>query len=218
MGQGSPRADFRQGCLIMRWIFPTYYICISLVVLFLLLTCIAFPLAFIIVVPLSVFLLAIPSLVKSNKFKDAALKEAEDRVLQLTGEGQQLRISLSKATAVLNENMSVLSLCVPVMDGVVYERYVGNRLRLEGYTEIQFTRKTGDFGGDIIALDPNGIKTCVQCKRYQDNVGIESVQEAISGRIYYQCEKAMVVSNKAFTPAAKELAEKAGVELRGVFL
>ena len=202
----------------MKWIVPTYYASISLVALFLLLACIAFPLAFILVIPMSVFFYAVPSLLLGSKFKDAVLQESERKAQDLIEEKQALRESLVKTTAILNENMQILSVCVPGMDGTVYEHYVGNRLRVEGFTDVQYTQRTGDFGGDVIAFDPDGVKTCVQCKRHQENVGVESVQEAIAGRIYYQCERAMVVSNKAFTPAAKELAEKAGVELRGVFL
>lgn len=201
----------------MRWVTPLYYVLLSLVDMFLLLACVAFPLAFLIVIPVSVFLFATPSLLKSKKSQNIELCDADRRINKLLYERQTYEAKLGNMNAILSENLRVLSACVPSMSGEVYEHYVGNRLSIDGYTEIQYTRRTGDFGGDIVCRDPDGIKTCVQCKRYQDNVGIEGVQAAISGRIYYQCDRAMVISNKNFTPAAKELAEKAGVELRGAF-
>lgn len=201
----------------MKWVSPLYYVVVSLVVIFLLLACIAFPYAFILVVPISVFLFAIPSLFKSGKYRNLDLENAKQRIQETETEKEQYKERLVKTTAILNETMSVLSVCVPTMEGTTYEHYVGSRLSIEGFTEIQYTRRTGDFGGDIVCLDPNGIKTCVQCKRYQENVGVDGVQEAISERIYYQCERAIVISNMSYTPAARELAEKAGVELRGVY-
>ena len=201
----------------MKWVSPLYYVTISLIVIFLLLACIAFPYAFILVVPMSGFLFAVPSLYKSGKYRNLDLEKAKRNIQELEVEKQEYKERLIKVNAVLNETMGVLSFCVPAMEGTTYEHYVGNRLSIEGFTNIQYTRRTGDFGGDIICLDPNGVKTCVQCKRYQENVGVDGVQEAISGRIYYQCERAIVISNMSYTPAAKELAEKAGVELRGVF-
>lgn len=57
------------------------------------------------------------------------------------------------------------------------------------------------------------LKTAVQAKRYQNIVGIKAVQEVASGKSYYDCDDAIVVTNSHFSKAAKELAEKCGVGL-----
>ena len=44
-------------------------------------------------------------------------------------------------------------------------------------------------------------------------VGIKAVQEVASGKSYYDCDDAIVVTNSHFSKAAKELAEKCGVGL-----
>lgn len=99
------------------------------------------------------------------------------------------------------------------MDGTVFEQYVGYRMLEDGYRDIQFTATTGDFGADIIAYDSDNRKVCVQCKRYSTPVGVEAVQQITSARMYYECARAIVITNSTFTIAAKEVATKTGIEL-----
>lgn len=209
---------------MMKWIDTLYYICISLITTFLLLMCIALPLALIAVIPICGFLYCVPRLKSSRKLYDnALLREQEkftakrnrlERKLQVAVEDNAItRNELNKTNAILSENRKLLSLLVPTMDGMVYEHYVGNRLLIEGYTEIDYTPVTGDFGADILACNSYGEKVCIQCKRYAEPVGIDAVQEVAAARQYYDCRKAIVITNSTFTPAAKELADKTGVEL-----
>ena len=44
-------------------------------------------------------------------------------------------------------------------------------------------------------------------------MGNKAVQEALSGKVYYGCKAAAVLTNSYFTPQAKETAHKTGVEL-----
>jgi len=96
--------------------------------------------------------------------------------------------------------------------GEEYERYVAVVLAQAGFTDIQMTPATGDYGADIIAVI-DGIKMCIQCKMYSNPVGISAVQEIIGAKAHYKCMAAAVVTNSTFTEAAKQLAEENGVQL-----
>ncbi len=99
------------------------------------------------------------------------------------------------------------------MTGLEYEQYVAGRLRKEKYRHVEVTRGSGDFGADILAVDPWGNSISIQCKYYQGKVGVHAVQEIVAARQYYATERAMVITNSTFTPAAVRLAEQTGVEL-----
>jgi len=53
----------------------------------------------------------------------------------------------------------------------------------------------------------------VQCKFYSHPVGVSAVQQVVGGMAYYDCDRAMVITNNTFTRQAKELAERNDVEL-----
>lgn len=98
--------------------------------------------------------------------------------------------------------------------GEDYEWYVAERLDRMGYTNVRVTQLSGDYGADIIAYDPHGLKTCVQCKMYNSKpVGIDAVQEIYGAMAYYDCVKAMVITTSTYTNAARELGDKTGVLL-----
>lgn len=96
--------------------------------------------------------------------------------------------------------------------GIEYEAQVANYLRKKGYRGVEVTKATGDYGVDITAYK-NGKKYAVQCKRYSQPVGISAVQEVVAGKVHYNCEKAMVVTNNVFTAAAQKLAAENDVIL-----
>ena len=62
-------------------------------------------------------------------------------------------------------------------------------------------------------LNKDGKKIVVQAKRYSKDVGIKAVQEVIGAKSYYNADEAWVVSNRYFTKAAKDLAQKGNVLL-----
>ncbi len=98
-------------------------------------------------------------------------------------------------------------------NGYEYERYVATRLELDGWTHVTITSKSGDFGADIIATNPNGTKCAIQCKMVQGAVGYRAVQEVISGREYYHCSHAIVITTSTFTHQAIDGAKRTGVQL-----
>lgn len=100
----------------------------------------------------------------------------------------------------------------PVQDGYEYEVYVAEVLKRQGFRDIQFTAKTGDYGVDILASHGRH-RYAIQCKYYTGAVGGFAVQEAVAGMAYYGCERALVVTNSYLTQGAHNLAEANGVDV-----
>ena len=99
-------------------------------------------------------------------------------------------------------------------NGHEYERFVAWYLGKNGYKSIEITKKTGDFGADIICLDSTGKKRiAVQCKMYAKPVGYKAVEEALGAMHYYNCDEAMVVTNNDYTKQAETAARRTGVKL-----
>lgn len=98
------------------------------------------------------------------------------------------------------------------MDGLHFEQYCADILRKNGFSFVKVTQGSGDFGADIIAVFENK-KYAIQCKRYEQNVGINAVQEVYASKTHYRTDIAVVLTNSYFTPAAQILAQETGVEL-----
>ena len=98
------------------------------------------------------------------------------------------------------------------MDGYQFEYQCAEILKRNGFSRVQVTQSSGDQGVDIIARKHRK-KYGIQCKYYSYPVGNKAVQEAYAGANFYDCDKAMVMTNLTFTRAATELAEKLEVEL-----
>lgn len=98
------------------------------------------------------------------------------------------------------------------MDGLQFEHRCAELLRYRGFHKVTVTKGSGDQGVDILA-QKNGIKFGIQCKYYSHPVGNKAIQEAYAGADFYDCDKAMVMTNSTFTKAARELADKLEVEL-----
>lgn len=105
---------------------------------------------------------------------------------------EQHRVSLSLAQ-------------IDAMDGSQFEHYLVNLFSRLGY-RAEHTGHSGDFGADLI-IEKDGMRTAVQAKNYDSSsVGNEAVQQAIAAAAYYDCQKAMVVTNSTFTVAANQQA------------
>ena len=98
-----------------------------------------------------------------------------------------------------------------IKTGVDYERYVGEILQQNEY-QVKETPTTGDQGVDLIATK-NNIRIAIQCKFYSKPVGNKAVQEVATGKEFYDCEYACVVSNNTYTLSAKKLASASNVLL-----
>jgi restriction system protein len=96
-------------------------------------------------------------------------------------------------------------------DGIDYERFCAGLLTRAGWRTHR-TPPSGDQGADVVA-EREGIRLIVQCKRLGRPVGNAAVQEAAAALRYWEGDRAAVVSNAGFTPAARRLAGATGVLL-----
>ena len=85
--------------------------------------------------------------------------------------------------------------------GIEFEHCFANILQKLGYSNIQVTSGSGDFGIDILATKDD-ILYGFQCKLYSNTVGNEAIQEAYSGKKHYNCNVAIVVTNNYFSEQA----------------
>lgn len=100
---------------------------------------------------------------------------------------------------------------IDLVSGVEFEDFLSTLFSRMGYS-CTTTKASGDQGADLL-LEKLGERLVVQAKRYSEPVGNKAVQEAIAARVYYSCNKAMVVTTSTFTAAALDLAHSAGVSL-----
>ena len=95
-----------------------------------------------------------------------------------------------------------------------YEEYVAEEMRQDGFTDVDTTPKSGDYGADVLARDGDRL-VCVQCKHYAPGhpVGVKAVQEIYSAKDYYGCDDAYIYTTSDYTKAAVEMANQLGVVL-----
>lgn len=96
-------------------------------------------------------------------------------------------------------------------DGIGYERFCASLLEQAGW-RARATRASGDQGADVLA-ERDGERLVLQCKRYGKPVGNGAVQEAAAAARHWSADRAVVVSNAGFTPAARKLAASTDVLL-----
>ena len=111
-------------------------------------------------------------------------------------------------------NMSYLTMRIEKIDqlsGEGFEQYLTAQFRRLGYRVSQ-TGASHDYGADLL-LKKHGKTIVVQAKRYENNVGLSAVQQAVGAVAYYQADQAMVVTNRYFTKSAVNLARQNDVEL-----
>ena len=113
---------------------------------------------------------------------------------------------VNKGSSCRNDTKSILSMDYDNMEGHKFEYFCADLLRKNGYTNVEVTKASGDQGIDIIAYK-DGLKYGIQCKCYSSDIGNKSVQEAFSGKTFYNCHVAAVLTNRFFTQSAKELAK-----------
>jgi restriction system protein len=92
-----------------------------------------------------------------------------------------------------------------------FENFLGEVFTELGYL-VAMTGKSGDQGVDLI-VSRDGVRVAVQAKGYADSVSNSAVQEAHTGMAFHSCSRCVVITNSAFTPAAKELAARVGCAL-----
>lgn len=101
---------------------------------------------------------------------------------------------------------------INTMDGHDFEYFTKVILEKNGFKQVTVSQNSSDYGIDVLATK-NKYTYAIQCKRYNQKVGIKAVQEAKSGCEYYQCDIPIVFTNNTFSPAAIKLAKSTNVEL-----
>lgn len=119
-------------------------------------------------------------------------------------ERQNLRIQKSKTRESIEK-----------MTGIEFESFVKDFLVHKG-AQCEMTPASGDYGADIIA-NISGKRIAIQCKRYKDRVGFDAVKEALSGKVYYGCDEAWVISNSKYSQQAIQASRKMNVKLVNVY-
>lgn len=97
------------------------------------------------------------------------------------------------------------------LSGFQFERHVSEYYKRRGY-HVRLTRGGGDQGIDVIA-ERQGRRIGVQCKQWIGTVGNDAVQQALAGKLFYNCTDAVVVCTSIFSKFARQLASKTDVEL-----
>lgn len=93
------------------------------------------------------------------------------------------------------------------MEGTDFEVFCARLLKQRGFDEIELTKASGDYGIDILA-QKEGVTYAIQCKRYNEPVGVKAIQEAYAGRDYYDRMVGAVMTNQYFTAPAVEASRK----------
>ncbi|MCI6812983.1 MAG: restriction endonuclease [Lachnospiraceae bacterium] len=93
------------------------------------------------------------------------------------------------------------------LEGHEFEYYCADLLQNNGFTEVEVTKGSGDYGVDILA-QKEGVTYAIQCKCYSSPIGVKAVQEAYAGRDYYDRMVGAVLTNQYFTASAVEAAKK----------
>ncbi|MEK4715727.1 restriction endonuclease [Sporosarcina sp. FSL K6-5500] len=99
------------------------------------------------------------------------------------------------------------------LTGLQFEKLLCDIFKEKGYKAIM-TKASGDQGVDLIIYNGER-KIAVQCKRYKESykVGNTAIQEVITGKLFYDCTEAWVISTSTYTSNAIKLASKVGVKL-----
>ena len=129
-------------------------------------------------------------------------------------------IAVLSAAAFVLIIIGVLGLCkkrkfskdYDLMEGRDFEYFCADLLQKRGFLEVEVTKGSGDNGVDILA-EKDGITYAIQCKRYEEPVGVKAVQEVYAGRDYYDRMVGVVMSNQYFTKGAVEMARKLKIML-----
>ena len=118
----------------------------------------------------------------------------------------------SKKETHINDRILLYNNQYDYMEGHDFEYFCAELLKKNDFVNVEVTQRSGDQGIDILATK-DGIKYGIQCKCYSSDIGNKAVQEAFSGKTFYNCHVGAVLTNRYFTVSAKELAEKSGVLL-----
>ncbi len=97
------------------------------------------------------------------------------------------------------------------MSGEDFEQFLGALLRSRGFS-VAFTRRSGDFGADIVA-SKDGARYSIQAKRRRRSIDRSAIADAVGAMALYHCSKSMVITSSYFTNQAKQFAKANNCQL-----
>ena len=93
------------------------------------------------------------------------------------------------------------------LEGHEFEYFCADLLKNMGFSEVEVTKGSGDFGVDILA-ERDGVSYAFQCKCYDKPIGVRAVEEIYAGKDFYDRMVGVVMTNQYFTGPAVEMARK----------
>lgn len=98
------------------------------------------------------------------------------------------------------------------LSGSDFEKLLYRLFEAIGY-KVQLTGRTGDQGGDLVAIR-DGDRVLIQAKAYRDwSTGNAAVQQVAGAMKYYDCNRAAVITTSHFTKEAIVLAKANNIDL-----
>ncbi len=91
--------------------------------------------------------------------------------------------------------------------GIIFENEVAGKLKGMGFTHVKITKRSRDYGADILAFK-NGLEYVIQCKKYAGSVGYNGVKDVSTAMEVYQADKGILVCDTTFTKPAYKAVEK----------
>lgn len=137
--------------------------------------------------------------------------EIKNEFASLIRETKALFVSPKKQTKDFVEK-EMAKIDTMTFEGWKFEEYIAKLLKKYGY-KTTVTSRSGDYGVDVIAVDPNKVRYAIQCKCYSNKLGNSPIQEVVAGMKKYNCQVGVVATNNYFTENAKELARVNDVKL-----
>lgn len=81
------------------------------------------------------------------------------------------------------------------MTGHEFEDYLYVLFLALEYDQTFLTKKSRDFGADLLFYDRENRRTVVQAKRLAEKLGLTAVQEVYTAKAYYEAEKAIIITS-----------------------
>lgn len=139
-----------------------------------------------------------------------ALQIAAIAALSLYALHQIIKAFFAATPSIINVENELLR--IDSMDGHDFEYWCADLLKYGGFSDISVTQGSNDQGVDILAYR-DGESYAIQCKRYSHKLGNTPVQEVATGRVIYNCDVGIVMTNNYFTTGAVEAANATNVAL-----
>jgi restriction system protein len=121
------------------------------------------------------------------------------------------RGALDRSVESKSRNLTAGLVYHPKMTPLEFEQFCASILDRNGWVT-NLTPGSGDKGVDIIARRGPRVLV-IQCKLYTGPVGNKAVQEAHAAKAHIGANEAAVVTNREFTPQARQLAATTGTTL-----